>query len=145
MSNEYSLKIKDKYLYESIQYFDQRSTNEGFLYLLFYATLFCSRATPAFFAIDNIDTAFNPKMCVQLIKTLTALAKKHKKQVIVTTHNPAILDGLNLKDDSQRLFVASRNSKGHTRVKRIEHNDKRTTPLSQVWTNGLIGGLPDNF
>ncbi len=145
MQNEFSLKIKDKYLYENLQYFDQRSTNEGFLFLLFYSTLFISKGTPTFFAIDNIDASLNPKMCMQLTKNLAALAKKHKKQVIVTTHNPAILDGLNLKDDNQRLFVISRNSEGHTRAERINHNDKRTMKLSEIWMKGFIGGLPDNF
>ena len=71
--------------------------------------------------------------------------KKHFKQIIVTTHNPAILDGLNLKDDSQRLFVISRNSEGHTRAERINYNEKRTMKLSEVWTKGFIGGLPENF
>ena len=145
ISNEYALKIKDKYLNENLQYFDQRSTNEGFLFLLFYATLFTSKDTPTFFAIDNIDASFNPKLCVKLVRILAELAKKHNKQVIVTTHNPAILDGLNLADDSQRLFVISRNSEGHTRTERIKHNDKRAMKLSEVWTKGFIGGLPENF
>ena len=145
MKNEFSLKIKDKYLYEKLQYFDQRSTNEGFLFLLFYSTLFISKATPTFFAIDNIDASFNPKLCMQLIKNLAALAKKHKKQVVVTTHNPAILDGLNLKDSSQRLFVVRRNDEGHTKAKRIEFKSERKMKLSEVWTNGFIGGLPENF
>ena len=145
MKNEFALKIKDKYLYEKLEYFDQRSTNEGFLFLLFYSTLFVSKTTPTFFAIDNIDASFNPKLCMQLIKTLAALAKKHKKQVIVTTHNPAILDGLNLKDDSQRLFVVRRNDEGHTKAKRIEFKSERQMKLSEVWTNGFIGGLPENF
>ena len=145
MKNEFSLKIKDKYLYEKLQYFDQRSTNEGFLFLLFYSTLFISKATPTFFAIDNIDASFNPKLCMQLIKNLAALARKHKKQVVVTTHNPAILDGLNLKDSSQRLFVVRRNDEGHTKAKRIEFKSERKMKLSEVWTNGFIGGLPENF
>lgn len=145
LSNEFALKIKDKYLYPSLQYFDQRSTNEGFLFLLFYSTLFISKATPTFFAIDNIDASFNPKLCMHLTKNLAALAKKNKKQVIVTTQNPAILDGLNLKDANQRLFVVSRNSNGHTRVERIHHNEKRTMRLSDIWTKGFIGGLPENF
>ncbi len=145
MQNEFSLKIKDKYLFENLKYFDQRSTNEGFLFLLFYSTLFISKATPTFFAIDNIDASFNPKLCMQLIRNLAALAKKHKKQVIVTTHNPAILDGLNLKDDSQRLFVVRRNDEGHTKAKRIEFKSERQMKLSEVWTNGFIGGLPENF
>ena len=57
--------------------FDQRSTNEGFLYLLFYFSLVISDETPRFFAIENIDTAFNPKLCREVIKRLVALAKKH--------------------------------------------------------------------
>jgi predicted ATPase len=145
MTNEFSLKIRDKYLYEKLQYFDQRSTNEGFLFLLFYSTLFISKTTPTFFAIDNIDNSLNPKLCMQLTKSLAILAKKHKKQVIVTTQNPAILDGLNLKDDNQRLFVISRNSDGHTRAERINFNENRTMKLSEVWTKGFIGGLPSNF
>ena len=145
LRNEFSLNIMDKYLSDDLQYFDQRSTNEGFLYLLFYATLFASEHTPKFFAIDNIDASFNPKLCVQLIKSLTELANKHDKQVIVTTQNPAILDGLNLKDSNQRLFVVSRNNDGHTRAERIDYHKDRTMKLSEVWTKGFIGGLPSNF
>ncbi len=145
LKNEFALKIKDKYLNPSLQFFDQRSTNEGFLYLLFYSTLFISKTTPSFFAIDNLDSSFNPKLCMQLTKNLSSLAKKQKKQIIVTTQNPAILDGLNLKDESQRLFVVSRNEMGHTRVERIHYNEKRSMRLSEIWTKGFIGGLPENF
>jgi predicted ATPase len=145
MSNEYALQIKDRYLHEHLQYFDQKSTNEGFLYLLFYFTLFISKDTPAFFAIDNIDASLNPKLCMALTRNLAALAKKHKKQAIVTTHNPAILDGLNLKDDNQRLFVIRRNIDGHTKASRVEYKKESKIRLSETWTRGIIGGLPDNF
>ena len=145
LQNEFALSIKDRYLDPHLQYFDQRSTNEGFLFLLFYSTLFISKTTPAFLAIDNIDTSFNPKLCAKLIQTLAALAKKKNKQVIVTTHNPAVLEGLNLKDDDQRLFVVSRNMEGHTRARRIEYKADRTISTSEAWRKGLIGGLPDNF
>lgn len=145
MSMEHSLNIKDRYLSDNLIFFDQRSTNEGFLYLLFYSILFSSNQTPNFFAIDNIDNSFNPKLCTQLVKNLSALAKKHKKQVIVTTHNPAVLDGLNLKDKNQKLFVVRRNDDGHTVAKPIEYNSKRKMKLSEVWMNGFIGGLPENF
>jgi predicted ATPase len=145
MKNEVGLNIRDKYLNQSLKYFDQRSTNEGFLYLLFYSTLFMSKITPSFFAIDNIDASFNPKLCMQITKNLAALAKKNKKQAIVTTQNPAILDGLNLADDNQRLFVVRRNNQGHTVAHRIEHKSERKMKLSELWTNGYIGGLPENF
>lgn len=145
LSNEAKLLIGDRYLKESLHFFDQRSTNEGFLYLLFYLTLFNSKETPSFFAIDNIEASFNPKLCMHLIKHLIDLAKENDKQVILTTHSPFVLDALDLSDEEQRLFVARRDIDGHTRLTRIKHKAERTQKLSEVWMNGYIGGLPDNF
>lgn len=145
LSNEAKLLIGDRYLKESLHFFDQRSTNEGFLYLLFYLTLFNSKETPSFFAIDNIEASFNPKLCMHLIKHLIDLAKENDKQVILTTHSPFVLDALDLSDEEQRLFVARRDIDGHTRLTRIKHKVERTQKLSEVWMNGYIGGLPDNF
>jgi predicted ATPase len=145
---ERSIKIRDRYLPENAL-FDQRSANEGFLFLLFYVTLFTSPDTPAFFAIDNIDTSLNPKMCIALVQQLVALAKENDKQVILTTHNPAVLDGLDLNDDEQRLLVVERNKAGHTRVRRVEApkltNGQTPVSLSEAFTRGYIGGLPKNF
>jgi predicted ATPase len=123
---EKKITIKDRYLEIP---FDQRSANEGFLLVLFYITLVVSKYTPKIFAIDNIDTSLNPKLCTKLIKELARLAKKYDKQLFVTSHNPAILDGIDLGDDEQRLFVVSRNKQGHTHCKRIEVTDK---PKSSV-------------
>jgi predicted ATPase len=146
---ETTLQIRDRYVAGELDYFDQRSANEGFLFLLFYFTLFIARSTPSFFAIDNIDASLNPKLCRELIVKLTALAKKHDKQVILTTHNPAVLDGLNLHDDEQRLLVIYRNSKGHTQARRVDPPkpiaDEPPVKLSEAFLRGLIGGLPQNF
>src|SRR5262249_18223221 len=95
---ERSIRIRDQYLPDGML-FDQRSANEGFLFLLFYLTLFISPETPAFFAIDNIDCSLNPKLCIALLQQIVTLAKEYDKQVILTTHNPAVLDGLDLRDD----------------------------------------------
>lgn len=118
---EERITITDRYLTMD---FDQHSANEGFLFVLFYIALMVSDDTPKIFAIDNIDTSLNPKLCTKIIKELVRLAKKYDKQVFVTTHNPAILDGIDLGDDEQRLFVVSRNKTGHTRFKRITLQDK---------------------
>ncbi len=143
------IKIKDRYLDKELPYFNQRSSNEGFLFLMFYFALFVSDDTPKFFAIDNIENALNPKLCTRLIQELVELAKKYDKQVIFTTHNPAILDGLDLNDDEQRLFAIYRNMDGHTQAKRIAPleplDDGEIVPLSEAFINGYIGGLPKNF
>ncbi|MEN9480752.1 MAG: hypothetical protein RLZZ298_2147 [Pseudomonadota bacterium] len=141
------IEIKDRYLDESRRYFDQMSTNEGFLFLSFYFSLFSSDLTPKFFAVDNIDASLNPKLCSLLMKELIKLAIKHDKQVVLTTHNPAILDGLNLDDDEQRLFVISRNRQGFTRLKRVKKslNDGAPIRLSEAFLRGSLGGLPKGF
>ncbi|MEG3933646.1 MULTISPECIES: AAA family ATPase [unclassified Microcoleus] len=144
-----SLQIKDRYLDPGLAYFDQRSSNEGFLFLLFYFALFISDITPKFFAIDNIDASLNPRLCRRLIQELVELAKKHDKQVIFTTHNPAVLDGLDLDDDEQRLFVISRNQLGYTKARRILKpkplEGQEPVKLSEAFLRGYIGGLPKNF
>jgi predicted ATPase len=145
-----SMELEDRFLAEGVKTIGLRNANEGFLYVLFYLTLFSSKATPKFFAIDNFDNALNPKLCKELLSILTKIAKDKNKQVILTTHNPAVLDGLNLNDDEQKLFTVFRSKKtGETKVDVFK---RRPTPegvssarLSEMFMNGSLGGLPDNF
>ena len=59
-------------------------------------------------------TSFNPGLCQNLTKYLTRTSEDNGKQVLLTTHNPYILDGLDLSDDGQRLLVCRRDIDGHT-------------------------------
>lgn len=145
LSSEFNLQLKDNYLAETISAFDQRSTNEGFLYLLFYLTLIISDETPSFFAIENIDTAFNPKLCREVTIRLIELARKHGKQIIATTHNAAVLDGLDLNEEDLCLYVVRRNVDGYTKVNQVKLKHEMDMPLSEAWQKGFLGGLPDNF
>lgn len=142
------LYFQDKYMQKKNSFFSAENVNEGALYLLFYLTLFISRQTPSFFAIDNIETGLNPRLCRFLMKQLAMLAAENQKQALITTHNPAILDGLNLNDDSQRLFVVSRKDDGQTKVERVRLKPQKEGEhflLSELWQRGFLGGLPDNF
>jgi AAA15 family ATPase/GTPase len=142
---ERRIQIKDTFLNHRLDSFDQRSANEGFLYLLFYFTIFISPDTPSFLAIDNIDTALNPKLATDLMAVLVNLAAKYNKQVLFTTHNPAILDGLNLNDPEQRLLIVERNHIGRTKVRRFEKKPVNpsgsSVKLSERFMRGYIGGL----
>jgi energy-coupling factor transporter ATP-binding protein EcfA2 len=145
-----TLYFYDKFMNEENNVFSAENVNEGILHLLFYFTLFASEGTPKVLGIDNIEAALNPQLCRDIIEQLADLAVKHDKQALITTHNPAILDGLNLHDDEQRLFVVSRNDEGHTRTNRIELKPKvEGAPfkykLSEMWMRGIIGGLPETF
>ena len=146
---EKTLKLKDRYLDPDLEYFDQKSANEGFLFLLFYFCLFIGEETPKFFAIDNIDSSLNPLLCRRLIEEIVELTKNYDKQVILTTHNPAILDGLDLHDDQQKLYVIRRKLNGETRADRVSPlkppKGKDPVRLSEAFLRGYIGGLPENF
>lgn len=142
------LQIRDIYL-DGERPFDQRSANEGFLFVLLYACLLISRHTPRFFAVDNVDTALNPKLCARTVRMFAELSKSHDRRVLLTAHNPGALDGLDLHDDEQRLFVVYRNTEGRTRARRILPVDLPTEGpplrLSEAFLRGYLGALPTNF
>ncbi len=141
-----AINIVDQYLGEGIAKFDQRSANEGFLFLLLYAALLISSHTPKFFAVDNVDAALNPKLSAGVIKMFAEATKKHDRQVLLTTHNPGALDGLDLQDPEQRLFVVYRNIEGRTQVRRIQREADEDLPrLSEAFLQGYLGGLPNHF
>ena len=142
------LYFQDRFMQKQNNLFSAENANEGILHVIFYLALFISNKTPVFFAIDNIETALNPSLCRSLIKELSVLSKERGKQVIITTHNPAVLDGLNLNDDTQRLFEVYRTDKGMTKVRRINFKkgtDAKKFKLSEMWMKGLLGGIPKEF
>lgn len=141
---EKRLAIRDRYLARDVL-LDQRSANEGFLFLLFAYTLMLSPKTPRVFALDNADTSLNPRLCARLVADLAALAQSQDRQVILTTHNPALLDGLHLQDPEQRLLICERDLDGHTRFRRVEAPSAATVNLSEAFLRGYLGGLPESF
>lgn len=142
-----NLYFVDRFMSDDNNVFSAENANEGALHVLFYLALFSAKRTPATFGIDNIETALNPQLCRDLMKQLAILAAKNDKQALITTHNPAILDGLNLHDDEQRLFVVYRTDEGYTRTRRIKVKPDAGEPLklSELWMRGYLGGLPQGF
>ncbi len=146
------LYFRDKYMQRKNNLFSAENANEGVLHILFYLALFISKHTSKLFAIDNIETALNPELCKKLIEQLVQLSKEegNERQVLITTHSPAVLDGLNLHDPEQRLFKVYRNRKGHTKVKRIELKPDQNfngqgLKLSELWMRNYLGAIPQNL
>ncbi len=143
-----TLYFSDKYMAKKNNVFSSENANEGILHVLFYLSVLISKRTPKFFAIDNIESCLNPHLCRHLMMEICQLAKETDKQLMITTHNPAILDGLNLFDDEVRLFEVKRNEKGHTVTRRIKikpDTDLEKYKLSELWTRGYLGAIAENF
>ena len=95
------IRISDRYLKKG-DLFDQRSANEGFLFLLFYFTLFISPNTPSFFAIDNVDASLNPKLC--RYDEVSRPFRKKQKLLEQSQRNPSFqifVNELNIKTHKQ--------------------------------------------
>ena len=77
------------------------------------------------------------------------LEAEEPRQLLLTTYNPLVLDGLPLQDDRVRLFTVSRTSTGRTSVRRVVVDDdllekaKRESSLSRLWVMGHLGGVPN--
>ncbi len=144
------LKFTDKFMAPSRNTLTAADASEGALYVLFAAVLCLSASSPSLVAIDNLDSALNPRLVTRLVSKLAAWLKKANptRQLLFTAHNPTVLDGLDLDDDEVRLFAVERNSVGHTTVRRITVTPElkklnNEYPLSRLWAMGNLGAVPN--
>jgi predicted ATPase len=144
------LKFTDRFMAPSRNTLTAADASEGALYVLFAAVLCLSPAAPSSLAIDNLDSALNPRLVTRLVARLAKwlAAANADRQLLFTAHNPAVLDGLDLEDDEVRLFAVERNSEGHTTVRRIILTPQlqalnQQYPLSRLWAMGNLGAVPN--
>lgn len=147
---KHQIKFTDRYMNKSRNELTAYDASEGALYILFSAILCLSPQAPKVFAIDNLDQSLNPRLLVSLVKKLSSWLRHNgeERQILFTAHNPAVLDGLDLKDDEIRLFAVERNSNGLTEIRRITLSDKlkqhqEQYPLSRLWLMGHLGAVPN--
>ena len=125
--------------------------SEGALFVLFLAVLAAHRASPRLCAVDDADHGLNPRLARTLMEKLCQwyLEPDSARQILLTTHNPLILDGLRIVDDRVRLFVVSRTGAGRTAIRRIAFDDRLPKlaeegwTLSRMWTMGYLGDTGD--
>lgn len=144
------LKFTDRFMAPSRNTLTAYDASEGALYVLFAAILCLSPSSPSVFAIDNLDSALNPRLVARLVGRLASWlhAADPSRQLLFTAHNPAVLDGLNIDDDEVCLFAVERNSEGHTTVRRITVTPElqrlnEQYPLSRLWAMGNLGAVPN--
>ena len=126
--------------------------SEGALFVLFLTVLAAHPQAPNLLAIDNADHGLNPGLAKRLMAAfaewILSDAEKNR-QVLITSHNPAVLDGLPLQHDAVRLFTVDRDNIGRTVVNRVMVDERlldlarKGWTISRMWTNKLIGGMPD--
>ena len=144
-STQQIIEFKDKYLKDAAS-FTGYDASEGALYVLFMLSLAMHDKAPKMFAIDSFDHALNPRLAKKATEIFSEIIVKQNKTVFMTTHNPLVLDGLDLTNDDIRLFTTDRNKYGHVEIRRVQISEdllSMNQPLSRLWINGLLGGVPE--
>ena len=139
------IEFRDKYLKDTALFTGYDASEEA-LYVLFMLCLAMHNNTPMMFGIDSFDHALNPRLAKRITQIFSRLVIKNGRTVFMTTHNPLVLDGLDLTDDRIRLFATDRDSAGHVMLNRIQVSEKLINtgqPLSRLWINGYLGGVPE--
>jgi predicted ATPase len=145
------IRFTDRFMKGNYNHLTAYDASEGALYILFCAVLTLSPNSPYCLAIDNLDQTLNPRLVLNLTRLLCKWITEgdDKRQILVTVHNPAVLDGLSLQDDRIRLFTVDRNNRGHTEISRVtitkellELSNQKGWPLSRLWVMGHLGGVP---
>ncbi len=144
------LYFQDRYMADGRNELSAYDASEGALYVLFAAVATTHPDAPPILAIDNVDAGLNPRLVRALMERMCRwLLDQGRRQLLLTCHNPLVLDGLPLQDERVRLFAVDRSAKGRTLVKRIEVDAtllakaKEGWPLSRLWIAGHLGGVPD--
>lgn len=149
-STKYVLRLVDKFMADGRNALTGYDASEGALYVIFSAILARHPRTPRSLAIDNVDQALNPRLARALMQHLcTWTLAQPDKQLLLTTHNPLMLDGLDLENDEIRLFTVGRSRRGKTVVHRVQlrladlKREGELWTVSRLWVMGQLGGVPD--
>ncbi len=145
------IRFHDRFMRKDRNVLSGYDASEGALYALFLAVVAGHDASPRLCAVDNADHGLNPRMARSLMEYLCEwyLNAGTPRQILLTTHNPLVLDGLPLQDDRVRLFTVSRTGSGRTCIRRVELDDslieraEQGWSLSRLWVMGHLGGVPD--
>jgi len=144
------LRFTDFLMRKDNNQFTAYEASEGSLYVFFLLTLAMHPYAPSIFAVENFDQALHPRLARALAKSFCQAIFGNPRQPIafLTTHNPLVLDGLNLRDERVRLFAIDRDNKGYTTINRVTITEalleegKKGLTLSRLWVMGLLGGVP---
>lgn len=159
-AGSFVVRFRDSYMKEKRNYLSAYDASEGALYVLFLLALSTHPAAPKTFAVDNFDHALHPRLATKLIRLVCeGILDQGDRQMLLTTHNPLVLDGLDLRNDEVRLFAVERfiqgsraaeqaHPLGSTIVRRIKPNAEmiraaeKGLSLSRLWVTGRLGAIP---
>jgi predicted ATPase len=117
---------------------DARGMSDGTLRLLAILVALLTRPEYSLLVIEEVDNGLHPSRAHLLLKMLREVGGQRKLDVLVTTHNPALLDAMGT-EMVPFITVAHRNSRddGSSSLTLLED----VTELPKLLAQGLVGRL----
>ncbi len=116
---------------------DARSMSDGTLRFLAILTALLTRPEGSQIVIEEIDNGLHPSRASLLVKMLREIGEKRKIDILITTHNPALLDALG-PEIVPFVVVAHRDSEtGESKLTLLEDIDN----LPKLMASGTLGKL----
>jgi predicted ATPase len=144
------IRFTDRFMSENNNVLTAYDASEGSLYVLFLLTIAMHPQAPRLFAVENFDQALNPRLARATADLFcqAIFADPRQPTAFLSTHNPLVLDGIDIRDDRVRLFAIDRDPNGYTTINRVTITEellekgKQGLALSDLWVMGLLGGVP---
>jgi predicted ATPase len=99
---------------------DASLLSDGTLRVLSIAAAMLSASEGSLVIIEEIDNGVHPSRARHLLKNIHGLAQKRNLRVLLSTHNPAMLDGLPDAALPDVLLCYRDPSEGHSQVLRLQ-------------------------
>ncbi|MBC1256886.1 AAA family ATPase, partial [Trichormus variabilis] len=122
---------------------DARSMSDGTLRFLAILTALLTRPEGSQIVIEEIDNGLHPSRAKLLVKILREIGSKRNIDILLTTHNPALLDALG-PDTVPFVVVAHRDAEtGESKLTLLENIDNfsklfASYSLGEMTTKGAI-------
>ena len=131
---------------ERVVAMDAPLLSDGTLRVLSIAAVLMSAAEGSLVIIEEIDNGVHPSRASQLMASIKAIADKRKLRVLLTTHNPALMDALPTTALADVVFCYRDPKAGDSRLVRLSDLPDYPELMAQGDLGDLVtSGTVDRF
>jgi predicted ATPase len=120
--------------------------SDGTLRVLAVAAALLSAPEGSMVVIEEIDNGVHPSRAHRLMRDIRAIASERKLRVLLTTHNPALMDALPDEALGDVVFCYRDPAEGDSRLVRLKDLERAPSLLAQGTLGDLVTrGVLDRF
>ncbi|MCB0629248.1 MAG: AAA family ATPase [Saprospiraceae bacterium] len=128
------------------QFYDTSSLSDGTLRVLSYAAAILSAPSNSLLIIEEFENGVHPSRADKLLKSIYRIAKERSITVLISTHNPALLDALPDEAIPKVVFCYRDPETGFSKLTRLEDLPHYPELIAQDTLGDLLTrGLIDHF